>query len=258
VQFDGTTRLYRNGAPVQTMFYLSAFAEYSIVSAQCAIPVPTEMPLDRACLLGCGVLTGVGAATRVAKLGYGETAMVIGCGAVGLAAIQGARLAGASQIVAVDLDDAKLAIASAIGASHTVNASKDDPVTAVKAITDGRGADCVLESAGNERAFRLSAEACRVGGNIVWLGKVGVDQDVAFRWGSLMGEKRIIRSSYGGAQTAQDFPHLSRSYLEGKLKLDELITRRIALEQINEGFDDLRMGRAIRTVIVFDDLDDAP
>ena len=252
VQFDGTTRLHRNGTPVQTMFYLSAFAEYSVVSAHCAIPVPAEMPLDRACLLGCGVLTGVGAATRVAKLGYGETATVIGCGAVGLAAIQGARLAGASQIVAVDLDDAKLAIASALGASHTVNASRGDLVVAVKAITDGRGADCVLESAGNERAFRLSAEACRVGGRIVWLGKVGVDQDVAFRWGSLMGEKRIIRSSYGGAQTAQDFPHLSRSYLEGKLKLDELITRRIALEQINEGFDDLRMGRAIRTVIVFD------
>jgi S-(hydroxymethyl)glutathione dehydrogenase/alcohol dehydrogenase len=133
-----------------------------------------------------------------------------------------------------------------------VNASREDPVVAAKAITCGRGADCVLESAGNERAFRISAEACRAGGRIVWLGKVGVDQDVAFRWGSLMGEKRIIRSSYGGAQTAKDFPFLARLYLKGRLKLDELITRRIALEQINEGFDDLRMGRAIRTVILFD------
>jgi S-(hydroxymethyl)glutathione dehydrogenase / alcohol dehydrogenase len=252
VHFDGSTRLSRNGTPVHTMFYLSAFAEYSIVSAQCAIPVPAEMPLDRACLLGCGVLTGVGGATRVGNIAYGETAMVIGCGAVGLAAIQGARLAGASQIVAVDLDDTKLAISTSLGATHTVNAQNEDPVAAVKAITNGRGADCVLEAAGNERGFRLSAEACRVGGRIVWLGKVGIDQDVAFRWGSLMGEKRIVRSSYGGAQTAQDFPHLSRSYLDGKLKLDELITRRIALEQINEGFDDLRNGRAIRTVIVFD------
>jgi S-(hydroxymethyl)glutathione dehydrogenase/alcohol dehydrogenase len=226
-----------------------AFAEYCVVSAQCAIPVPSEMPLDRACLLGCGVLTGVGAAMRIANLRHGETAMVIGCGAVGLAAIQGARLAGVSRIIAVDLDDAKLAIASALGASHNVNASREDPVVAVKAITFERGADCVRESAGNERAFRISAEACRAGGSIVWLGKVGVDQDVAFRWGSLMGEKRIIRSSYGGAQTAQNFPFLARLYLvEGKLKLDELITRRIALEQINEGFDDLRMGRAIRTV----------
>jgi S-(hydroxymethyl)glutathione dehydrogenase/alcohol dehydrogenase len=252
VHFDGSTRLSRSGTPVHTMFYLSAFAEYSIVSAQCAIPVPAEMPLDRACLLGCGVLTGVGGATRGGNIAYGETAMVIGCGAVGLAAIQGARFAGASQIVAVDLDDAKLAISTSLGATHIVNANEEDPVAAVKAITNGRGADCVLESAGNERGFRLSAEACRVGGRIVWLGKVGIDQDVAFRWGSLMGEKRIVRSSYGGAQTAQDFPHLSRSYLDGKLKLDELITRRIALEQINEGFDDLRNGRAIRTVIVFD------
>ena len=258
VQLDGCTRLHRKGAPVQTMFYMSAFAEYCIVSAQCAIPVPSEMPLDRACLLGCGVLTGVGAAMRTANLCCGETAMVIGCGAVGLAAIQGARLTGASRIIAVDLDDAKLTIASGLGASHTVNASREDPVVAVKAITCGRGADCVLESAGNERAFRLSAEACRAGGGIVWLGKVGIDQDVAFRWGSLMGEKRITRSSYGGAQTAQDFPFLARLYLEGKLKLDELITRRITLEQINEGFDDLRMGRAIRTVIVFDGLGDGP
>ena len=254
VQFDGSTRLHRGGVPVQTMFYMSAFAEYAIVTAQCAIAIPEAMPLDRACLLGCGVLTGVGAATRIAQLGYGDTAMVIGCGAVGLAAVQGARLAGATQIMAVDLDDAKLAIAKAVGATHAVNAGYDDPVTAVRAITGGRGADCVLESAGNERAFRNSAEACRVGGQIVWLGKVGLNQDVTFRWGSLMGEKRITRSSYGGAQTARDFPLLARSYLNGELKLDELITRRIRLDQINEGFDDLRAGRAIRTVIVFDDV----
>jgi len=253
VQFDGSTRLYRRGVPVQTMFYISAFAEYAIVTGQCAIAIPQEMPLDRACLLGCGVLTGVGAATRIAQLGYGDTVMVIGCGAVGLAAVQGARLAGAAQIMAVDLDNAKLAIARAIGATHTVNAVDADPVPAVRAITGGRGADCVLESAGNEGAFRGSAEGCRVGGQIVWLGKVGLNQNVTFRSGSLMGEKRITRSSYGGAQTANDFPLLTRSYLNGELKLDELITRRIRLDQINEGFDDLREGRAIRTVIVFDD-----
>jgi S-(hydroxymethyl)glutathione dehydrogenase/alcohol dehydrogenase len=231
VQFDGTTRLHRHGVPVRTMFYMSAFAEYAIVTAQCAVSIPREMPLDRACLLGCGVLTGVGAATRIAQCGYGDTVMVIGCGAVGLAAVQGARLAGATQIMAVDLDDAKLAIARVVGATHTVNAGDDDPTTAVRAITGGRGADCVLESAGNERAFRASAEACRVGGQIVWLGKVGLNQNVTFRWGSLMGEKRITRSSYGGAQTARDFPLLARSYLNGELKLDELITRRIRLDR---------------------------
>jgi S-(hydroxymethyl)glutathione dehydrogenase/alcohol dehydrogenase len=176
---------------------------------------------------------------------------VIGCGAVGLSAVQGARLAGTSQIMAVDLDDAKLAMARDLGATHTVNAGSADPVAEVRAITNGRGADCVLEAAGNEASFRCSTEACRLGGQIVWLGKVGVNQVVSFRWGALMGEKRITRSSYGGAQTATDFPALARSYLRGDLKLDGLITQRIALEDINRGFDDLKAGRAIRSVIVF-------
>ncbi len=252
VTFEGTTRLSLGGQPVRTMMHIAGFAEYAIVTDACAIAIPSEMPLDRACLLGCGVLTGVGAATRIAGLRYGDTAMVIGCGAVGLSAVQGARLAGASQILAVDLDDAKLAMAREVGATHTVNARNTDPVAAVRAITAGRGADCVLEAAGNEASFRCSTEACRVGGEIVWLGKVGVNQDVSFRWGALMGEKRITRSSYGGAQTATDFPALARSYLRGELKLDGLITQRIALEDINRGFDDLKAGRAIRSVIVFD------
>jgi S-(hydroxymethyl)glutathione dehydrogenase/alcohol dehydrogenase len=252
VTFQGTTRLSLRGEPVQTMMYISGFAEYAAVTASCAIAVPREMPLDRACLLGCGVLTGFGGAARIATLRYGDTAMVIGCGAVGLSAVQGARLAGAGQVMAVDMDDAKLAIARKMGATHAVNARTDDPVAAVRAITGGRGADCVLEAAGNAAGFRTSAEACRLGGEIVWLGKVGVNDDVTFRWGSLMGEKRITRSSYGGARAAQDFPLLSRAYLGGSLDLDGLITRRIALEEINEGFDDLRAGRAIRSVIVFD------
>jgi S-(hydroxymethyl)glutathione dehydrogenase/alcohol dehydrogenase len=252
VAFDGTTRLSLHGQTVRTMMHIAAFAEYAIVTDACAVTIPSEMPLDRACLLGCGVLTGVGAATRIAGLRYGDTAMVIGCGAVGLSAVQGARLAGASRIMAVDLNDAKLAMARDVGATDTVNAGNADPVAAVRAITNGRGADCVLEAAGNAASFRLSTEACRAGGEIVWLGKTGVNQDVPFRWGALMGEKRITRSSYGGAATATDFPALARSYLQGTLLLDGLITQRIALDEINRGFDDLREGRAIRSVIVFE------
>jgi S-(hydroxymethyl)glutathione dehydrogenase/alcohol dehydrogenase len=251
VAFDGATRLSFGGQPVQMMMHIAAFAEYAVVTNACAIGVPPDMPLDRACLLGCAVLTGVGAATRIAGLHYGETATVIGCGAVGVSAVQGARLAGASQIIALDLDDAKLAMAKDLGATHTVNARRADPVAAVRTITGGRGADCVLEAAGNEASFRCSTEVCRLGGQIVWLGKVGVNQEVSFRWGALMGEKRITRASYGGAQTATDFPALARSYLRGELKLDSLITQRIALDDINRGFDDLAAGRAIRSVIVF-------
>jgi len=252
VQFDGEARLRLGGAPLHHMMYIASFAEYCIVPAQSAVVVPKEIPFDRACLIGCGVMTGVGAATSVARLRDGEVALVIGCGAVGLSAVQGARLAGAAAIIAVDLDDKKLDLARRLGATHTVNAGREDAVAAAKSLTRGRGADCVLEAAGNERAFRLSAEAVRPGGRIVWLGKVNVDREVAFRWGSLMGEKQIVRSSYGGARPERDFPRLAAAYLEGKLMLDELVSRRIRLEEINEGFAALKRGEVIRAVIEFD------
>jgi S-(hydroxymethyl)glutathione dehydrogenase/alcohol dehydrogenase len=251
VQFDGTTRLRLGGEALRTMFYIAGFAEYAIVTDACAVALPADMPLDRACLIGCGVMTGVGAALNIARLGFGESVMVIGCGAVGLSALQGARLAGASTIVAVDRNPERLALARRLGATHTASVPDEDAVAIARAATAGRGVDCVLESAGNAAAFRLSAEACRTGGQIVWLGKTGVNEDVAFRWGALMGEKRIVRSSYGGARPNRDFPMLARAYLDGKLDLDSFVTRRIELAEINQGFDDLRAGRGIRSVILF-------
>ncbi|MQA05208.1 MAG: zinc-binding dehydrogenase [Streptosporangiales bacterium] len=252
VAFDGTPKLHHGNSSVHTMFYIAAFAEYAVVTADCAVSIPDEMPLDRACLLGCAVLTGVGAASRIGRVTYGETVTVVGCGAVGLSAVHGARLAGAAQIVAIDRDPTRLAAASRMGATQTVDAAHQDPVEAVREITAGRGADCVVESAGNEPAFRTSVEVARVGGRIVWLGKVGVDEEVAFRWGSLMGEKQITRCSYGGARVQADIPALARSYLDGRLLLDELLTARITLDDINHGFDELRSGRAIRSVVTFD------
>jgi S-(hydroxymethyl)glutathione dehydrogenase/alcohol dehydrogenase len=194
-------------------------------------------------------MTGFGGATGVAKIGWGDNAVVIGCGAVGLSAVQGAHLAGAERVIAIDLDDRKLALARVLGATDTINIGREDGLAAVKELTGRRGADVVLEAAGNEKAFRLSAEACRPGGQIVWLGKVNVSQDVAFRWGALMGEKRIVRSSYGGARPQRDFPLLARAYLDGQLKLDELISRRIGLDDINEGFAALKKGEVVRAVI---------
>ena len=122
----------------------------------------------------------------------------------------------------------------------------------MKALTKGRGADYVFEAAGQAKTFRLAVEAVRPGGDVVWLGKVNVDQEVSFRWGSLMGERRIVRSSYGDARPRRDFPWIAREYLEGRLKLDELITRRIGLEEINDGFASLARGEGIRTVIMLD------
>jgi S-(hydroxymethyl)glutathione dehydrogenase/alcohol dehydrogenase len=249
--FDGSHRLALNKSPLNVLMYLGGFAEYCIVPAQCAVPIMREIPFDRACLIGCGVMTGFGAATHIAAVRSGSAVAVIGCGAIGLSAIQGARLASAAAILAVDLDDRKLEVAHAVGATHVCNAERADPIAAVKAISNGRGADYAIEAAGNERALRLSLELLRPGGQVVWLGKVNVQQPVSFRYGALMGERRIVRSSYGGARPQQDFPRLARAYLDGKLKLDELITRRIGLDNINQGFDELKRGEAIRTVIEF-------
>jgi S-(hydroxymethyl)glutathione dehydrogenase/alcohol dehydrogenase len=181
----------------------------------------------------------------------GASVLVIGCGAVGLNVIQGAKLAGAGLIVAADVSDAKLRGAKLFGADLSLDAAGPDVVERLRSVTQGRGPDYVFEAAGHEHAFRLALEAVRPGGQVVFLGKVNVNQDVAFRWGSLMGEKRIVRSSYGGGRPRRDFPWLVQQYLEGNLKLDELVTRRIPLEEINSGFDAIRRGETIREVVVF-------
>jgi S-(hydroxymethyl)glutathione dehydrogenase/alcohol dehydrogenase len=248
---DGRSRLWRAGGLVHHFSVVSSHAQYCVVPESGAIAVPKEIPFDRACLIGCGVMTGVGAATRKVPVQPGASVLVIGCGAVGLNAIQGAKIAGAEPVIAADTNDIKLDRAKQFGADTRVDASAPDAVDRIKAMTGGRGPDYVFEAAGHPSAFRLAMEAVRPGGQVVFLGKVNVSQDVSFRWGSLMGEKQIVRSSYGGARPRRDFPWLARLYLAGKLKLDELITRRIALEEINSGFDAMRAGSTVREVIVF-------
>jgi len=248
---DGSTRMSRNGERVHHYSVTSTHAEYTVVPESGAIAIPKEMPFDRACIIGCGVMTGVGAVVRKARVEPGASVLVIGCGAVGLNALQGARLAGAGTIIAADVGTAKRERAKAFGATHTIDAGAADAVAQVRALTAGRGADHVFEAAGHPAAFRLSVEAVRPAGQVVWLGKINVNQDVSFRWGSLMGEKRIVRSSYGDALPKRDFPWLCALYLDGKLELDALITRRIALDEINDGFAGLARGEGIRTVIEF-------
>jgi S-(hydroxymethyl)glutathione dehydrogenase / alcohol dehydrogenase len=251
--FDGQSRAsLADGGRLQQLMFLGSFGEYCIVPDQQAVPVSKEIPFDRACLIGCGVMTGVGAALNLGAIAHGDSVMVIGCGAVGLSAVQGARLAGAGIIIAVDLDPKKLALAARMGATHGVDASKDDAVAIGKQATAGRGVDVVIEAAGSTAAFRATTEAVRPGGQVIWLGKVDVNKDVSFRWGSMMQEKRIRRVSYGNARPRRDFPILARAYLDGALMLDELISRRIALGEINDGFAALKRGETIRSVITFD------
>jgi S-(hydroxymethyl)glutathione dehydrogenase / alcohol dehydrogenase len=253
VSFDGESRAaLADGRELRQLMYLGSFGEYCIVADQQAIVIPAEIPFDRACLIGCGVMTGVGAALNLGAIAHGDTVMVIGCGAVGLAAVQGARLAGAGKILAVDVNPAKLALAAKMGASLGIDASKEDAVAIAKRETGGRGTDVVIESAGHPAAFRNSTEAVRPGGQVIWLGKIDVNQDASFRWGSLMQERRIRRVSYGNTRPRRDFPLLARAYLEGSLLLDDLISRRIGLDEINEGFAALKRGETIRSVVMFD------
>jgi S-(hydroxymethyl)glutathione dehydrogenase / alcohol dehydrogenase len=250
--FDGQSKARQsNGQNLRQLLFIGAFGEYCIVQDQQAIAVSPDMPHDRACLIGCAVMTGVGAALNVAHIKRTDAVMVVGCGAVGLAAVQGARLAGARMIIAVDVDDRKLALACKLGATTSVNVHNQDAVAIGKDATGGRGVDCVLEAAGKAAAFKLSLEAVRPGGEVIWLGKVDVEKEIAFRWGSMMQERHIRRSSYGDARPARDFPLLVESYLNGNLMLDELITQRIGLNEINDGFSAMRSGASIRSVIVF-------
>src|ERR1051325_5200581 len=185
VAFDGESRTRLiDGRELKQLMFIGGFGEYAIVADHQAIVVPKELPFDRACLLGCGVMTGVGAALNIAKIAYGDTVMVIGCGAVGLSAVQGARLAGAGAIIAVDLDPKKLALAEKLGATLLVNAGTENVVGIARAGTGGRGGDVVLEAAGSPAGFRTAVEAVRPGGEVVWLGKTDVEHEVGVRWGS--------------------------------------------------------------------------
>lgn len=249
--FDGSPRIYSKDDPVHQLMYAGSFAEVVVVTEECAVKVPKELPFEVACLIGCGVMTGVGAVLNIAELEPGATVAVIGCGAVGLSAIQGAKLAGAGKILAIDRDPVKLNQSKKFGATEILLADENAVENCMR-ITNQIGFDCVVESAGNESAFQLSVEIVRPGGKTVWLGKVPVNQKVAFRWGSLMGEKKIHRSSYGGAKAEIDFPFLADAYLSGKLLLNEYITNRIRLDEINVGLERLKQGKEIRSVILFD------
>ena len=245
---DGQSRYTLDGAKLHHFSVVSSHAEYCVVPESGAIRVPKEIPFDRACLIGCGVMTGVGAVVRKARVEAGASVVAVGCGAVGLNVLQGAQLAQADIVIAIDRDPAKEDMARQFGATHFIVADAD-AIDQVRALTAGRGADYVFECAGSEASLQLGFEVVRPGGHAVILGKTNVQQKVGFRFGSLMGEKEIVRSSYGGARPRRDFPWLAQAYLDGKLKLDQLISLRLPLDRINDGFDAMRRGEVVRAVL---------
>lgn len=250
---DGATRIRdAAGNPVHQGIRTAAFAEQTVVHESQCVVIPADLPFDRASLLACGVITGLGAATNTAKISVGGNAVVIGTGGVGLNSIQGARLSGAHPIIAVDLSDEKLTAAKAFGATHGVNPANGDPVAAVKALTGGRGADTVLVTVGSAPAMRQGVEMLRPAGSIVLVGMPASGIKLALEAADIAdyGQK-ILGNKMGSTKPRTDIPKLVELYKDGRLLLDELITGRFALEDINQAFESVKRGEALRNVVVF-------
>jgi alcohol dehydrogenase len=228
---------------------VSAFAEYAVVSSKSAVKVDPSLPLELAALFGCAVLTGAGAAFHSAEIKPGETVAVFGLGGVGMAAMLAARAAGASQIVAVDIVDTKLALAARLGANHTVRGGPD-AVTEVRDLTHG-GADKVIDTTGSEHVLAQAYHATRIGGTTVTVGLPHPDRQLVLPALSLVAEERTLRGSYlGSSVPRRDIPRFIRLYQAGLLPVAELVSGRLRLDQVNEGFDQLAGGEAVRQVIV--------
>jgi S-(hydroxymethyl)glutathione dehydrogenase/alcohol dehydrogenase len=247
---DGTTRLSKNGRPIYQMARMGSFSQYSITLAEQVIPIPDNFPMTAAALIGCAVMTGVGAVMNTAQVQPGSSVAVIGCGGVGLNVIQGARLAGASKIIAIDVRENKLEYAQRFGATDLINARESDPVQQVRAMTAGRGADYTFEVIGLGATIRQAVDAARPRGTITIVGMPPDGEEVHLDARVLAGQEKLIRGSYyGSARPRVDIPKMVDLYAAHKIDIDPLISRTYRLDQINEGFDLLRRGEVARGVI---------
>lgn len=255
---DGTTRATSQGEELRQMAFSGTFAELTVVPAISAVKIPDDFPLPLAALLGCGVLTGVGAALNTAAITPGDTVAVIGCGGVGLNVIQGARIAGAGEIIAIDLHPAKLELARQFGATHTIDSSSGDgaagdTVRAVRELTDRRGADVSFEVIGLAATIEQAVKMTRRGGQVVLVGVPSRDVhlDVEVFADILLQERKILGCWYGSSDPQRDIPRLVERYREGTLMLDELVSRTIDLEDVNDAFAAMERGEVARSVIAY-------
>jgi NDMA-dependent alcohol dehydrogenase len=248
---DSTTRLSKDGQPVYHFSALACFADYTVVPQECCVPLNKAVPLPIAALIGCAVTTGVGAALNTAKVRPGSSVAVFGVGGVGLNIVMGAKLAGASRIIAVDRSEAKGDIALEFGATDFVMGGSA-AVTDIRGLTEGRGADYVFEAIGLPAVQEQCLEATRPGGMLVLVGVAPMGSGTNLPGAILTRqEKTVTGSYYGTANTARDFPLLADLYLKGKLDLGRLISKTYPLAQVNEAYADMLSGEIARGVIVF-------
>ena len=250
---DGTTRFRSRGAPLHQMSAAGTFADVTVVPECGVVEVGDDLDLGLAVLLGCGVLTGVGAATRTADIAQGDTVVVLGCGGVGLNVVQGARIAGAGRIIAVDTNPAKLELAERFGATATVEAGAVDPVSAVMQLTGQRGGDVVFEVIGLPRTIDQAVTMTRRGGQTVLVGIPRMDTmlNVPAFLGVVLAAKTITGCWYGSSNVVEDMPALVDLHRRGELELAALVSGTIALEEVGAALEALRAGEVTRSVISF-------
>ena len=248
---DDPPRLHRQGEAVQQLAGLGAFAEQMLAHEQACVAIRRDMPLDRAALIGCAVVTGFGAVTRTSNVRPGDTVAVIGCGGIGLCAVNGAAIAGAGRIIAIDRVASKLALARVFGATDVIDASQGDVVEKVLELTGG-GVHHSFEAIGLKQTAEQAFRMLRRGGTANIIGMIAPGVHLELHGRDFLGEKRIQGSLMGSNQFPVDMPRLVDFYMHGKLKLDELISQRIALGQVNDALAELRRGELARSVIVFD------
>jgi len=245
-------RLSQKGQALRQFIGISSYAERMLLHENSVVKIDSDLPLDRAALVGCGVLTGVGAALRTSGLEAGQTVAVFGCGGVGLSIVQGARIGGARQIIGVDVFESKLEMAKRVGATHVVNSAKDDPVKAVRALTGGAGVDHAFEAVGNATLVRQAIESLAIRGTATIVGVLPPDAKIEFPWMAIRPECRVQTSRMGSNRFRIDIPLYLEFYRQGRLLLDEMVSRRGRLDDINDAFRAMKAGEVARSVLTFD------
>jgi S-(hydroxymethyl)glutathione dehydrogenase/alcohol dehydrogenase len=249
---DGTSRLHWQNRAIHHYMGTSTFAQYTVVPEIALAKIHKNVPLDKVCLIGCGVTTGIGAALWAARVKEGSTCAVFGCGFVGLNAVQGCRLAGASRIIAVDLSSERLKAARDFGATDLVNAGEGNPTQAVLDLTGGRGVDYGFEATGNTKVMRQAFESTRMGGGrctVIGVASAGEELSVIPRY--LITGRHLTGTAFGGAKSRTRVPQIVHWYMEGKIRVDDLVSRTMALEQINSAFEYMERAEGVRSVVMF-------
>jgi len=246
---DGSTRLSLRGKPLTPMVGSGSLAEYAVVREAQLVKIDSEIPLHLACLAGCGVTTGIGAALNVAEVAPGSTVAVVGCGGVGLNVIQGARIAGAARIIACDTQRTKLDLASDLGATDCVEVAVDDDLTAAIRDVEPTGVDYAFEVIGSPKVVSAVFAATRMGGTAIMVGSPPAGEEIKVDGRALFSDRRLLGCTGGKNIPARDIPRIMNFYQRGLLDLQALVGQRIPLDRVNEAFDALKAGKLARTVV---------